>query len=106
MTDTTPSHTPMDTACTLLTAICSSDGPAMAALMADNFTWCMFPVSLGVPSKNRHEYLLQTAELGRIYTSLKLKTSPPLDMVQSGNTVVMHAAGCSIDAGRQQVGDG
>ncbi|KAJ7771471.1 hypothetical protein B0H16DRAFT_1685475 [Mycena metata] len=65
----------------------------MAALMADGFTWRVLPATLGFPVKNKQEYLLHAVELGRIFAWLKVNVRNPLDVVQAGDTVVLHVDG-------------
>ncbi|KAJ6546851.1 hypothetical protein B0H19DRAFT_1265840 [Mycena capillaripes] len=74
-------------------AITAGDLDGMAALMTDNFLWRFLPATLGVPAKNKRQYLLQSAELGRIFAFLKIEMGSPLDVVETGDAVVMHVMG-------------
>ncbi|KAJ7494484.1 hypothetical protein B0H11DRAFT_937875 [Mycena galericulata] len=95
MSDSIPTQleAPIDTARKFLTAIISGDGPGMVFLTTDDFTWRILPAALRVPVRNRREYLLQSAELGSLYESLKIDLDKPLDVVQNDNEVVLHLAG-------------
>ncbi|KAF7353782.1 hypothetical protein MVEN_01063700 [Mycena venus] len=91
MTEPIPSESPIEIATAFVEAITAGDTVNMAALMADNYTWRLLPAALGVPAKNKRQYLLQSAKLGRIFATLKVHIRSPLDVVQSGDTVVIHA---------------
>ncbi|KAJ7042075.1 hypothetical protein C8F04DRAFT_1252543 [Mycena alexandri] len=84
---------PLETTKAFVEATTSGDVENMAALMTDDFTWCMLPATLGFPVKNKQEYLLHSAELRRIFAWLKVNVNNPLDVVQAGDTVVLHVIG-------------
>ncbi|KAJ7889410.1 hypothetical protein B0H13DRAFT_2341531 [Mycena leptocephala] len=62
----------------------------MAALMTDDFVWRMLPAMLRALARNKREYLLQTAKLGRIFAWFKISVRTPLDVVETEDAVVMH----------------
>ncbi|KAJ7684457.1 hypothetical protein DFH06DRAFT_1354614 [Mycena polygramma] len=62
----------------------------MSTLMTDDFVWRLLPATLGVPAKNKRQYLLQSADLGQIFAYLKVGMRSPLEVIEAGGTVVMH----------------
>ncbi|KAF7341260.1 hypothetical protein MVEN_01861700 [Mycena venus] len=63
----------------------------LSELMTDDFVWRLLPESLGVPAKNKRQFLLQIAELSRIFTSIKLQT--PIEVIQASDAIVVHIMG-------------
>ncbi|KAJ7118903.1 hypothetical protein C8R44DRAFT_878436 [Mycena epipterygia] len=87
--------TPLETARAFLAAILSGDADIMEPMMTEDFSWRLLPAALGIPARNKRDYILQSAQLGRIFASLKvgIDTSAPLDIVQNGDAVVLHVLG-------------
>ncbi|KAJ7771466.1 hypothetical protein B0H16DRAFT_1714702 [Mycena metata] len=86
--------TPLETIQAFVEATASGDLESMAVFMADDFTSHVLPAALGFPVKNKQEYLLHAVELGRIFAWLKVvNVRNPLDVVQAGDTVVLHVVG-------------
>ncbi|KAJ6546852.1 hypothetical protein B0H19DRAFT_1265841 [Mycena capillaripes] len=87
-TKPTPSNVEVATA--FIEAITAGDIDGMAALMTEDFVWRLLPAALGVPAKNKREYLLQSKDLGCIFAYLNIGMRAPLDVVEAGDAVVMH----------------
>ncbi|KAJ7895347.1 hypothetical protein B0H13DRAFT_2338945 [Mycena leptocephala] len=90
MTSLITPQSPTEIASAFVEAITAGDTDTMAALMTDDFVWRMLPVTLGALARNKREYLLQTAELGRIFAWFKISVRTPLDVVETEDAVVMH----------------
>jgi hypothetical protein len=73
MTSLITPQSPTEIASAFVEAITAGDTDTMAALMTDDFVWRMLPATLGALARNKREYLLQTAELGRIFAWLKVR---------------------------------
>lgn len=65
------SHVEVVTA--FMEAITAGDINGMEALMTEDFIWRLLPATLGVPAKNKRQYLLQSKDLGRIFAFLKVR---------------------------------
>ncbi|KAJ7184452.1 hypothetical protein C8R46DRAFT_1026362 [Mycena filopes] len=85
-------NSPLELAQAFIEAVTSGNLELVAALMADDFIWEMFPATLGIPAKDKRQYLLQSAELGAIFAWFRIHLRDPLHVVQAGESVVMHAS--------------
>ncbi|KAJ7814360.1 hypothetical protein B0H13DRAFT_2381816 [Mycena leptocephala] len=83
-------QSPTEIASAFVEAITAGDTDTMAALMTDDFVWRMLPATLGALARNKREYLLRTAELGRIFAWFKISVGTPLDVVETEDAAVMH----------------
>jgi hypothetical protein len=67
-----PAKSPSEIATAFVDAITAGDVDSMAALTTDDFVWRMLPAALGALARNKREYLLQAAQLKRIFASVKV----------------------------------
>ncbi|KAK7035874.1 hypothetical protein R3P38DRAFT_2517348 [Favolaschia claudopus] len=82
-------QSPIDVGIALLDAITANDAKSMEVLMDDDFIWRLCPTALGVREKNKRQYLLQSAELSRIFASLEVHLRTPINIVQSEKAVAV-----------------
>ncbi|KAJ6497110.1 hypothetical protein C8R47DRAFT_1212648 [Mycena vitilis] len=85
-----PPQSPVESATSYVEAIIAGNTEAMSAMMKDDFVWRLLPATLGVPKKNKRQYLLQSVDLGQIFVYLKVNMRSPLEVIEAGATVVVH----------------